>query len=114
MHAIWFSIFVPALVASVWIGAKLRRPQVWFVLTLITVLATVLWVGNDLLRFAEVKGSWENAGLRTLYLFVSEPDKPALQLIFGFSMAALFSRIFGNPTDESKIRQEAVGDQGGT
>lgn len=108
MHAIWFSIFVPALLAAVWIWAKLRSPKVWFALALLSFLALVLWVGNDLLRFVEVKGSMENVGLRTLYLFVSEPDKPVLQLIFGFAMAGLFSQFLNRPADAPKVCEEAT------
>ena len=99
MHAIWLSIIVPLLVAAVWIWPKLRSPKVWFALFLFVSLATVIWVGNDLLRFLELKGTWGQAGLRTLYLLLSEPDKPALQLIIGFVLAGLFSLRFTNPDD---------------
>ena len=106
MHAIWFSIFVPALVATVWIWTKLRLPTVWWVLSLIAVIVAVLWVGNDLLHFAQVKGSFENAGLRVLYLFLSEPDKPVLQLAFGFLMAGLLSLRLSHRADEPIIAEQ--------
>ena len=98
MHAIWLSIFVPLLVAAVWIWPKVRLPKLWFGLFLLTSLATVIWVGNDLLHFLQVKGTWGQSGLRTLYLLLSEPDKPALQLIIGFLLAALFSRLLNKPS----------------
>ncbi len=108
MHAIWFSIFVPALAAVVWIWPRLRSPNVWLILALLFLLATGLWVGNDLIHFVQVKGSMENIGLRTLYLFLSEPDKPVLQLTCGFFMAGLFSLALNRPTNEPKIGEEAT------
>ena len=90
-------MFVPALVAAVWIWPKLRSPRVWFTLFVLAFLATAIWVGYDLTCFLQGKGSWGGVGLRTLYLFVSEPDKPVLQLIFGLFMAGLFSWIFNKP-----------------
>ena len=113
MHAIWFSIFVPVLAAAVWIWPKLRSAKVWLVLFGVALLATALWVGNDLIHFVDVKkGSMENVGVRTLYLFLSEPDIPAPQLIFGFLVAALFSAFLVGPSDEPKVGEETAADAG--
>ena len=54
----------------------------------------------------------ENVGVRTLYLFLSEPDIPALQLIFGFLVAALFSAFLVGPSDEPKVGEQTAADAG--
>jgi hypothetical protein len=107
VHAIWFSILVPLMVAAVWIWPKTRSPKFWFGLFLLASLATVIWLGNDLIRFLQVKGTWDQIGLRAVYLFLSEPDKPVLQLVFGLLLAGLFSRRLTH-LDPNQLNQKAA------
>ena len=91
------------MLAAVWIWPKLRSPGMWFGLLLLTILGTTVWLGPDLYQFVETRGWSQAVALRTLFRFISDVDKPMLQLILGTLLAALFSWRFAKPnlTDSS-------------
>lgn len=90
MHAIWFSLIVPACIAAVWIAPGLRIPKLWFGLCLATMLATTIWLGMDLYQFVTSRGGANGLPLRVLYVFLSQTGKPVLQLMLGTFLAGVF------------------------
>jgi hypothetical protein len=108
VHAIWFSIIVPSLVATAWIWAKLRVPKVWVGLLIVALLATAIWLSRDLYHFVEERGSSKYVWNRFLYVLFSETNKPAIQIIVGTFLAALFSWRFAKPADSKPEMHSTV------
>lgn len=54
------------------------------------------WVGGDLIRGVEARGSSGNIGLRVIFLFLSETGKPVLQLTIGCFLAAIISWVLAS------------------
>jgi hypothetical protein len=92
VHAIWFSIIVPALVAAPWIWPRLRAPKVWLALFVVALLGTAIWLGVDSVRFVEARGTAKSVGLRVLFMLLSETGKPVLPVLCGSFLAAIFSQ----------------------
>ena len=69
----------------------MRVARVWLALFVLTFLGSIIWLGIDLYQFAESRDSINGAGLRTIYLFLSQTRIPALQLTLGMLMAAVLS-----------------------
>lgn len=88
---------MPTLVAAVWIEPKLRVPNLWFGVCLTIFLATVAWLGTDLFQFARGGGTAKEFPLRLLYVLLGETGKPALQLMLGTFLAAIFCWRFSEP-----------------
>ena len=94
MHAIWFSIIVPTLGGAVWIWPQLRVPKIWFGLFFIAAVGVAVWLGMDLSEYAAEQRPSKNLALRTLFLFLSTTDIPALQLVCGlFTAGCLAIRL---------------------
>ena len=91
MHAIWLAIIVPLLAGAVWVVPALRVTRVWFAFFVLALLATTIWLGFDLYQFADSRDSINGAGLRTIYLFLSRTQIPALQLTLGMLTAGVLS-----------------------
>ena len=84
------------MVAAVWIWPVVRSPRLWFGLSVLAIAGAAIWMATDLFPFIESRG-WSSAvGLRALFLFISEVDKPVLQLICGLLLAAFFARRYSN------------------
>ena len=54
----------------------------------------MLWLGLDLYRFVESRGSVQGLPLRILYVFLSETGKPVLPVMLGSFLAGMFSRRY--------------------
>lgn len=69
----------------------MRNAKLWFGICLLAILGTAVWLSLDLSGFIQERGVSGGVGLRVLYNFVSEVDTPALQIILGSFLAAIFS-----------------------
>ena len=83
---------VPGMVASVWVWPRLRVPQLWFGLCLLTLISTATWLAVDLHNFVEFRETSEKAAVRILYKLLGARDLPVVPVVLGSFVTGLISR----------------------